>query len=59
MELWRRWRRLPTPEEEYFPSRSEGLLTAFAIFAGRQERLLTDIAQAFVHKDDGGGWSRS
>lgn len=57
--MWRRWRRLPTPAEEYFPSRTEAVLMGFAVHAAGHERIIRDIAEAFAKRDSGTGkWSK-
>jgi hypothetical protein len=44
------------PEQgEPWPSRAEAVETAFALFAGGHERVVSDIAEAFAKKGQSSG----
>lgn len=59
-ELWRRWRRLPVPAVEPYPSRVEAVLMGFAMHAAEHERMLRDVIEAFGQSGNSGsaGWSK-
>lgn len=51
-DVWRRWRQLPVPAEEPFPSRIEAVEMAFAMHAATHERAVVDVAESFAKKED-------